>query len=522
MINKNPILLLTLATFLNINTFNSYAAQSKQKATIKKIKNQVEIKFDDNSWSKANINQEITPVTSIRTGPLSKAELMFSDGTITRIGSKAFFTFLDKQNRAVKVQFGNIWFNVKKKSQGLKIYSSNAVASITGTEGFVEFSGTIEEKDEIYVVKSGDTLNGVAKRLLSKTQEKISLEEFIEKILKLNPSVVKNKNLIYPGNKLVITKEIKINSKSDDYFAIGLIEGTSDVFKSDNKGEADGAAQKVKEGEALTLKGDKFEVKPLGDLLKIPKDMTIVKGGTFKMGDVNGESDEKLVHDVNVNSFFISKFEVTQADYKAVMNQNPSTFIGEKKPVDNVSWWDAIKYCNKKSISENLPVAYNELTGELLDAQGKVTKDITEVVGYRLPSESEWEYASKGGFKTENFTYSGSNTLSDVAWFGYESSDKTTHDVGTKKSNELGIFDMSGNVSEWVYDSYLSDAYNQIISNNSNTNNYFSFGNKGYRTYRGGSWDFLPMYQHVYTRSGTDPNHKDRNIGFRIAKNIIL
>lgn len=512
----------TLAAILLSQLLNSevLAENSRHKAIIKKIKNQVEFKYDANTWNQAKLNQVIIPVTSIRTGPASRAEIMFSDGTATRVGSSAFFTFLDKQNRAVNVQSGKVWFNVKKKSYGLKIYSANAVALITGTEGFVDFSGSIKQENETYTVKTGDTLTKIAKTFLGDKATGAEAKSFIQEILDLNPIIIKNRNLVYPGDKIIIKKTTNITlDKSDSSFSLGLIEGTSDVYKADSKGELSGEAQKVKEGEVLTLKGGNFSRKNISDMLNIPKDMVIVQGSSFQMGG-NGESDEKPVHDVNIGSFYLSKYEVTQSDYKSLMGNNPSRFTGDNLPVETVSWWDAIKYCNKKSLEEKLPIAYNETTGELLDADGKPTKDIAEVIGYRLPTEAEWEYATKGANKSQNYLFSGSNNPESVAWFGYDASGNTTHAIGSKTSNEIGLFDMSGNVSEWVSDSYISDAYNKINSNN-NTNPYFApLKPDAHRVYRGGSWDYLEMYQRVFTRSGTDPNYKGENIGFRIAKNI--
>ncbi|MFN4150713.1 MAG: formylglycine-generating enzyme family protein, partial [Candidatus Sericytochromatia bacterium] len=252
-----------------------------------------------------------------------------------------------------------------------------------------------------------------------------------------------------------------------------------------------------------------------GDL---PKGMIEIKGGSFKMGG-DGESDEKPIHNVDLNSFYIGKYEVTQSEYKSIMGKNPSSFLGDNLPVENISWWDAIKYCNKKSLSEKLPVAYNETNGQLLDSNGNITSDITKVVGYRLPTEAEWEYASRGGNKSKGYKYSGSNLSEEVSWYGYEKIDKKTHPIGTKKSNELGLFDMSGNVSEWVYDTYISDAYRKIKDNK---NPYFtSLKPTDYRVYRGGSWNYIEMHQSVFNRSGYIPEYKGENIGLRIARSIL-
>lgn len=506
-----------LTSFLFISIFNTQALAKnlRSKGTIKKVQNQVEFKNEVSPWEKLIVNQVIFPVTSIRTGVNSKVEIMFYDGSITRVGSRTFFTLLKKQNRAIKVQMGRVWFNVRKKSQGLKIYSPNAVAAITGTEGFVEFSGNVEQENNIYIVKEGDNLSNISRKLLGNKAPKTEINNYIQELVSLNTELIKNKNLVYTGEKLITKKTTKINlAKSDAYFALGLIEGSSNVSKAGKNGEETGKVQKVKEGELLTLKGDNFVIKNLDSAF--PKGMIPVKGGSFQMGG-DGESDEKPIHTVDISTCLIGKYEVTQADYKSLMKKNPSTFVGDKLPVENVSWWDAIKYCNKKSLQEKLPIAYNEKTGELLDINGKTTKDITDVVGYRLPTEAEWEYTAKGGYKSANYKYSGSNSIDDVAWYGYEIADKTTHPIGSKKPNELGIFDMSGNVAEWAYDTYISDAYKKTKSNNP----YFNSTNSDdYRVYRGGSWDSIEKNQYIFNRSGYLPEYKSNNIGFRIAKNL--
>lgn len=519
MIKKTiKIVLASLLFTFNLNNI-ALANNSKYKATVKKVKNRVEYKYEESSiWKNVDINQEIYPITSIRTGASSKAELMFSDGSVTRIGSRTSFTLLNKQNRAVRVQLGRVWFDIKKKSHGLKIYAPDAVASITGTEGYIEFNGNAEQEEDTYTVKQNDTVEKIANKILGNKATKVEKENFIQKILSLNSEKIKKQNFLYEGDEIVINKTIKLNvDKSKNYFALGLIEGSSDVFKADEKGNIKSEAQKVKEGELLVLKNGNFSIGSIYDNLKPPKGMIAIQGSSFNMGG-DGESDEKPIHKVTIRSFYIGKNEVTQSEYVSLMGKNPSTFKGENLPVENISWWDAIKYCNKKSLIEKLPIAYNEKTGELLDENGNITNDITKVVGYRLPTEAEWEYTAKGGNKSNNHKYSGSDDLDEVAWYGYEKSGKTTHSVGSKKHNEVGAYDMSGNVSEWVYDAYISDSYKK---EKESMNPIFNIDKKNtYRVYRGGSWNYIEMYQRVFTRSGYIPEYKGDNIGFRIAKNI--
>ncbi len=169
---------------------------------------------------------------------------------------------------------------------------------------------------------------------------------------------------------------------------------------------------------------------PVKDGISI--DMVRVEAGTFTMGATSEMKDsydsEKPAHQVTLtNDYYIGKYEVTQALWQAVMGNNPSEFKGDNLPVENVSWNDCQKFISK----------LNLITGKT----------------FRLPTEAEWEYAARGGKKSRGYQYSGSNNLSDVAWY-YKNSGIKTHAVGTKQANELGIYDMSGNVSEWCQDRY--------------------------------------------------------------------
>ena len=164
----------------------------------------------------------------------------------------------------------------------------------------------------------------------------------------------------------------------------------------------------------------------------IKYNMVWVEGGTFRMGATSeqgsdAESDEKPAHSVTLSGFYIGKTEVTQALWKAVMGSNPSEFKGDNRPVESVSWDDCQAFIRK----------LNALTGQ----------------NFRLPTEAEWEFACRGGNNSRGYKYSGSNYIDNVAWYRDNSGSKT-HPVGTKAPNELGIYDMSGNVVEWCNDWY--------------------------------------------------------------------
>ena len=217
-------------------------------------------------------------------------------------------------------------------------------------------------------------------------------------------------------------------------------------------------------------------------------DMIAVKGGTFTMGgtfEQGGDClyDEKPTHSVTLSDYYIGKFEVTQELWQAVMGNNPSYFKGNNLPVNNVSWNDVQEFITK----------LNQKTG----------------ANFRLPTEAEWEYAARGGNKSKGYKYSGSNTIGNVAWYLDNSSSKT-HQVGTKSPNELGIYDMSGNVFEWCQDWYGN------YSSGSQTNPTGpSSGSR--RVFRGGSWISYALHCRVSDRGINAPDSRYSNVGFRLA-----
>jgi formylglycine-generating enzyme len=254
-----------------------------------------------------------------------------------------------------------------------------------------------------------------------------------------------------------------------------------------------------------------------------PESFILIPGGTF----INPNSNY-FGSGITVNEFYLGSREITQKEWLGVMDSNPSKQIGDNYPVEMVSWYDCILYCNIRSEKEGLTPYYNIIKDEkdlenhsiYDDVKWKVT--INEAAnGYRLPTEIEWEYAASGGNISKGFNYSGNNDLLEIAWFWRNTGDKfldgdwhwttiennnsKTKPVGKKKPNEFGLFDMSGNVREWCWDWYEDMDLN--------------IGH--YRVWRGGGWiggehTCSISYRGLFEANGIGPDQ-----GFRVAKNAL-
>jgi formylglycine-generating enzyme len=254
----------------------------------------------------------------------------------------------------------------------------------------------------------------------------------------------------------------------------------------------------------------------------IPKNMILVQGGTFKNTKSNYYGKN-----VTLSNFYIGKYEVTQKEWREVMRSNPSKFKGDNLPVENVNWYDCIEFCNAKSKKENLPPYYNidytkdDLNNENMydDLRLTITINIRSN-GYRLPTEAEWEYTASGGQISKNFTYSGSENIDEIAVYEKTSNNKSnksldygTYTIGSMKSNELGIYDMSGNVWEWCW-----DWYNEDISSYVRDPIGTDYGED--RVLRGGSWNYHHNGCRIMFRLFNNPClHSDGNYGFRLVRN---
>jgi len=260
------------------------------------------------------------------------------------------------------------------------------------------------------------------------------------------------------------------------------------------------------------------------DIIK-PTGFVYVQGGIFKMGDHfnEGDSNELPLHFVEVSDFYIGATEVTQAEWASYMPaENWSSYgVGDDYPAYYVSWYEIMVYCNKRSIAEGITPCYEIGSSINPDDWGTIPTSTNSTWnaaicnwsanGYRLPTEAEWEYASRGGIhNADNYHYSGSDTIDNVAWYS-SNSGSSTHPVGTKASNQLGIYDMSGNLWEWCWDwygLYTSDA--QIDPYGPTTGSY--------RVVRGGCWVDYAGYCRVAYRDFADPNYSNFFIGFRLSR----
>ncbi len=221
---------------------------------------------------------------------------------------------------------------------------------------------------------------------------------------------------------------------------------------------------------------------------KLAENMVYVEAGTFTMGATSEQGGdvwgcEKPAHQVTLSSFYIGKYEVTQAEWEAVMGTNPSSFKGDNFPVERVSWDDCQEFIRK----------LNEMTGK----------------NFRLPTEAEWEYAARGGNKSGGYKYAGGNDVDNVAWFEDNCGNKT-HPVGTKRGNELGLYDMSGNVWEWCQDWF--DYYSSAFQTNPQ-----GPGSGSDRVFRGGSWGVDAQYCRLSYRINRDPDERGNYLGLRLA-----
>ncbi|MNB92428.1 Serine/threonine-protein kinase pkn1 [compost metagenome] len=244
----------------------------------------------------------------------------------------------------------------------------------------------------------------------------------------------------------------------------------------------------------------------------------LVKGGNF----INTNSNYKST---TISNFYIGQYEVTQKEWVEIMGSNPSAFKDDNLPVEMVNWYDVIDYCNKRSIKEGLKPYYN-IDKNKKDPNNKSDNDNLKWTvtlnaganGYRLPTEAEWEYAASGGQLSKSYTYSGSNKADEVAWYWQNAGDKylsgdwnwpiiennhnKTKSIGGKKPNELGLYDMSGNVREWCW-----NWYGDIDSKSGS-----------FRVVKGGGWIGGINNNEISFRGKFEANGMGPDQGFRVIR----
>ena len=312
-----------------------------------------------------------------------------------------------------------------------------------------------------------------------KRQEKIADTE--SKIAALESQRIERK-------KVVLQKEQELKLAQVDLeeceAKIKKLQSKLEELREPNKKVAEEKAKQLAEKKRLEEATQAVKTFTVGG---VSFNMIRVEGGRFQMGasekDTDADSYEKPQHWVNLSDYYMGETVVTQALWKAVMGTNPSWFKGDNNPVECVSWNDCLEFIKK----------LNEKTGQT----------------FRLPTEAEWEYAARGGNTSKGYKYAGSNRIEEIAWF-YDNSGEKTHPVKGKKPNELGLFDMSGNVWEWCQDWYGD------YSNSEQTNPNGALSGS-YRVNRGGSWYSIAGACRVSIRYNRAPATAGSYCGFRLA-----
>jgi formylglycine-generating enzyme required for sulfatase activity len=256
----------------------------------------------------------------------------------------------------------------------------------------------------------------------------------------------------------------------------------------------------------VTLVGQEKEINLAFIVNGVNFEMIFVEGGAFMMGCTAEQTfcygDEKNIHNVELSDFYIGKYQVTQKLWNEVMGRSIRTQLylanskvlngeGAEYPIYYVTYNESLDFCSKlnKLLSKQLPKGYK----------------------FCLPTEAQWEYAARGGNKSDGYRYSGGNEIDEIAWYE-DNSNKHTHKVGTKVKNELGIFDMCGNVFEWCLDWYGDFYYEKSPLINPKGPDSGTA-----RVVRGGSWNTKPHHCRVSFRHGTSPSNRSFDNGFRVV-----
>ncbi|MEM6261398.1 MAG: SUMF1/EgtB/PvdO family nonheme iron enzyme [Bacteroidota bacterium] len=252
--------------------------------------------------------------------------------------------------------------------------------------------------------------------------------------------------------------------------------------------------------------------------------MVPVEGGPFTMGGESGYDNSLPAHEVTLDGFLMCRFPVTQALYEEVMNKNPSAFPHPQRPVEQASWYDAITFCNTLSRKHKFQEAYL-INTERKDPNNQSENDdlkytvslVPNANGYRLPTEAEWEYAARGGEYAQPFEFAGSPNKKEVAVFD-DNSHGISLPVGLRTPNALGLYDLSGNVYEWLWD-WFDGTYYEMCKEQGTVVNTIGPGAGSRRVVRGGSWFFSnDDFLRVAFRDGVQPDFRVSYIGFRLCR----
>ncbi len=416
--------------------------------------------------------------------------------------------------RLIKGGYDTVEDTITVTETGLNTFSYNLVkVSVTLNLTVIPSDAIVNIDNQPYNNTSLDLAPGTHKLEVGKPgydteTRQITLEK--GKDISLNISLIQQMGkLMFTVEPMEASVSLNTGQKWDGSNHIDLPVGTYTVTAILNgymKKETSFTVEKGKDTkiDLRMVRGSSSNVKSNANA---DREMVYVVGGTFTMGDTAGgeEDDEIPIHQVTLSSFSIGKYEVTQKQWKEVMGDNPSNFKSDNLPVEQVSWNDCVEFCNKLSQKEGLTPSYN---GNGADISCEWNAN-----GYRLPTEAEWEYAAKGGNQSGSYNYSGSDDLGSVAWFA-DNASSTTHQVGQKQANELGLYDMSGNVWEWCWDWYDESYYNKNHASNPRGADMGS-----YRVLRGGSWGFSVNLCRISYRSGSGPDGRFSYNGFRLVRN---
>ena len=438
--------------YLHYKSYSSYCEKASQA-------------FSSNEYDKAiELYNEALKVpgyekNSIATGGLKEAKEAYERSEIQRQQQSEFDKLLTSGKEYLEKKD---WTSAEK--------SFKSALAIPGYEGNNPAKKGLKEAKEGTQIKrqSENEFNKVYAEALEQYRQ-------IRLLDKDDPSI---------NDKSLITIKIIADFAASDAFS--YITDKDQKRLTELKGQID---QYIK---GFPLKGQPWTIPHLG------MQFVYVEPGNFQMGSDDGDNNEKYVHSVNISkSYWIGKYEVTQDEYQSITGSNPSCFKGGKKPVETVSWNDAVSFCQKLTTQERtagrLPSGYE----------------------YRLPTEAEWEFAARGGTTRKGYKYSGSDNLDRVAWYD-PNSGKETHDVGTKTANERGIYDMSGNVWEWCSDWYWYGGY----SGDSATDPAGALSGS-HRAYRGGGFNYAAMNCRVASRDHNYPGSRSIFLGFRVALALI-